>query len=183
MLKKNNSHARLFCMIALLLVCSSLTAQKRITGTITNKDNNQPVAGATVLVKGTNNATLTNADGTFEILANDNAVLVITVVGHKSQEIAVSGRSAINIAMETTMSSLEEVVVTGYTAQRKRDLTGAISVVKPDEMTKIASPSFNQQIEGKASGVSVTTSGQPGAAASIRIRGNSTFTLGGGDHY
>ena len=59
------------------------------------------------------------------------------------------------------MSSLEEVVVTGYTAQRKRDLTGAISVVKPDEMTKIASPSFNQQIEGKASGVSVTTSGQP----------------------
>ena len=181
MLKKNNSYARLFCMIALLLVCSSLTAQKRITGTITNKDNNQPVAGATVLVKGTNNATLTNADGTFEILANDNAVLVITVVGHKSQEIAVSGRSAINIAMETTMSSLEEVVVTGYTAQRKRDLTGAISVVKPDEMTKIASPSFNQQIEGKASGVSVTTSGQPGAAASIRIRGNSTFTLGGGE--
>ena len=181
MLKKNNSYARLFCMIILLLVGSSLIAQKRITGTITNKDNNQPVSGATVLVKGTNNATLTNADGTFEILANDNAVLVITVVGHKSQEIAVNGRSAINIAMETTMSSLEEVVVTGYTAQRKRDLTGAISVVKPDEMTKIASPSFNQQIEGKASGVSVTTSGQPGAAASIRIRGNSTFTLGGGE--
>jgi TonB-linked SusC/RagA family outer membrane protein len=181
MLKKNNSSARLFCMIALLLISSSLTAQKRITGKITNKDNNQPVVGATVLVKGTNNATLTNADGAFEILANDNAVLVITVVGHKSQEIAVGGRSAINIAMETTMSSLEEVVVTGYTAQRKRDLTGAISVVKPDEMTKIASPSFNQQIEGKASGVSVTTSGQPGAAASIRIRGNSTFTLGGGE--
>jgi TonB-linked SusC/RagA family outer membrane protein len=181
MLKKNNSPARLFCMIALLLIGSSLTAQKRITGKITNRDNNQPVAGATVLVKGTNNATLTNTDGTFEILANDNAVLVITVVGHKSQEIAVSGRSAINIAMETTMSSLEEVVVTGYTAQRKRDLTGAISIVKPDEMTKIASPSFNQQIEGKASGVSVSTSGQPGAAASIRIRGNSTFTLGGGE--
>ena len=79
-------------MIALLLVYSSLTAQKRITGTITNKDNNQPVAGATGLVKGTNNATLPTRDGTFEILANDNAVLVITVVGHKSQEIAVGGR-------------------------------------------------------------------------------------------
>src|SRR3954468_14396988 len=101
MLKKNNSPARLFCMIALLLIGSSLTAQKRITGKITNRDNNQPVAGATVLGKRTNNATLTNTDGTFEILANDNAVLVITVVGHKSQEIAVSGRSAINIAMET----------------------------------------------------------------------------------
>jgi len=181
MLKKNNSNVRFFCLIVLLFVGGNLLAQKRITGTITNKDNNQPVSGATIQVKGTTNATLTRNDGTFEIMANDNAVLVITVVGHKSQEISVNNRAVVNISMETSMNSLEEVIVTGYTAQRKRDLTGAISVVKPDEMNKIASPSFNQQIEGKASGVSVTTSGQPGAAASIRIRGNSTFTLGGGE--
>jgi len=181
MLKKNNYNVRFLCLMVLLFVGSNLLAQKRITGTITNKDNNQPVSGATVQVKGSNNATLTRNDGTFEIMANDNAVLVITVVGHKSQEISVNNRAVVNIAMETSMNSLEEVIVTGYTAQRKRDLTGAISVVKPDEMNKIASPSFNQQIEGKASGVSVTTSGQPGAAASIRIRGNSTFTLGGGE--
>ena len=181
MLKKNNYNVRFLCLMVLLFVGSNLLAQKRITGTITNKDNNQPVSGATIQVKGTTNATLTRNDGTFEIMANDNAVLVITVVGHKSQEISVNNRAVVNIAMETSMNSLEEVIVTGYTAQRKRDLTGAISVVKPDEMNKIASPSFNQQIEGKASGVSVTTSGQPGAAASIRIRGNSTFTLGGGE--
>lgn len=182
MFKNSHSLAKLLCFIMLLLASSSVLAQRRITGKVLNPQDNLPIAGATVQVKGTTAATQTDADGSFAISTTaSNPVLVVSFVGFEAQEIPVGNQSNVTVSLRATASNLNEVVVTGYTAQRKKEITGAVSVIKTSELTKVAAPSFSQQLEGRAAGVTVTTSGTPGAGASIRVRGQSTFTQGGGD--
>src|SRR5215213_10537591 len=94
--------AKALCFVMLLLVGSSIMAQTKITGKITNQADNQPVVGATVQEKGTTNATQTGTDGSFAITAANNGTLVITGVGYTSQEVSINGRSDISIAMQTT---------------------------------------------------------------------------------
>lgn len=165
----------------LLAVCT-IQAQKRITGTVTSHDDNKPITGATVIIKGTNAGTTTASDGSFLInVTKSNAILVISYIGYQQEEVAVGNQTNVTVSLKPTTSNLNEIVVTGYTAQKKKEITGAVSIVKPSDLTKVASPSFLQQVEGRASGVTVTTSGEPGSGVSLRIRGNSTFTTGGGD--
>ena len=172
---------RLFFILAMLSVSSFIYAQKTVTGVVKDKDG--PFAGATISVKGTNSVTLSGNDGTFSILVpKGRSAITISAIGYSAQEIKVSdNQSEINVTLVVTTNALDEVFVTGYTSQKKKDLTGAVSIIKPADLTKVASPSFAQQIEGRASGVQVTTSGAAGAGASIRIRGISTFTQNGGD--
>jgi TonB-linked SusC/RagA family outer membrane protein len=166
--------------VCFLFFVFSAAAQKVVTGII--RDNASPLAGATVSVKGTNLSTLTANDGTFSInVPQGRTVLVITFVGFASQEVDVASTSQVSVTLVAARNTLEEVFVTGYTAQKKKEITGAVSVVKPTELTKVAAPSFLSQIEGRASGVVTTSSGSPGGGVSLRIRGNSTFTEGGGD--
>ncbi|MEJ7676669.1 MAG: carboxypeptidase-like regulatory domain-containing protein [Segetibacter sp.] len=173
----------MFCKICffilLLFATGNIYAQKRITGKIINPETSQPISGATVQVKGTSTGTQTTADGSFAISTSEtNPTLVVSSVGFERQEIPVRNQNNLTVSLQSTAASLSEVVVTGYTAQRKKEITGAVAVVKTGELTKVASPSFQQQLEGRASGVTVTTSGSPGAGASVRIRGTSTFTQG-----
>jgi len=169
-----------FLPVFFLLLVINVNAQKVVTGIV--KDNISLLAGATVNVKGTNVSALTGVDGAFTItVPQGRSTLVISYIGLTSQEVNVSDVSQVSITLTATSNTLDEVFVTGYTAQKKKELTGAVSVVKASELTKVAAPSFLQQIEGRASGVSTSSSGAPGGGVALRIRGNSTFTEGGGD--
>lgn len=172
---------RLVFLSATLLLCSFVFAQKTVTGIV--KDSKGPVVGATVIVKGTNSATISGTDGTFSItLPKGRSTVVISSVNYDTKEIQVKeGETSVDVTLSASNNTLDEVFVTGYTSQRKKDLTGAVSIVKTSDLTKVSSPSFAQQLEGRASGVQVTTSGSPGDGASVRIRGISTFNSGGGE--
>ena len=161
-------------MLASLLLTVVVFAQKRITGKVVGSDG-KPVVGATIQVKGSNTGTSTLEDGTFSITVPQNATLQISATGSKSQDVKVGSSSEVNVTLATTLSNLEEVVVTGYTAQRKKDITGAVAVVNVKDMTANPGSNIENLLQGRASGVTVTSSGVPGAGSNIRIRGFSTF--------
>jgi len=175
-----NLTKHIFLSLSFLFIVVSVTAQKQVTGVI--KSSSGPVSGATVVVKNSTVATQTDNSGKFSIsLPADRSTLVISFIGLETKEVDVSKLSEVDVTLASVVSTLNEVVVTGYTAQKKKDITGAVSIIKPTELTKVAAPSFLQQIEGRAAGVVANTSGSPGGGVSLRIRGNSTFTEGGGD--
>ncbi len=173
---------RLAFMLAALFTSSIVFAQRTITGNVSD-NNKTPLVGATITVKGTNSATLSSIDGSFSIVLPKNRTsIIISSIGYDTKEIKLSAdQPSVNVTLTLSNNSLDEIIVTGYTAQKKRDLTGAVSVIKTTDLVKVASPSFAQQLDGRASGVSVSTSGAAGDGASIRIRGISTFTANGGD--
>jgi TonB-linked SusC/RagA family outer membrane protein len=157
--------------------------QEPIKGRVTD-DNNQPVAGATVTVKGTHTSTTTDALGNFSISTGNrrSPVLVITSIGYGTQEIAVQAGGTFNISLKQESRVLNDVVVVGYGTQRKRDVTGAISSVKAADIEKRPITQAQDAMQGTTPGVVVSqTSGQPGASPfSVRIRGYNSIT-GGND--
>ena len=166
----------LFFSVCLLFFSTSLFAQKTIAGKVTSGTNNQPVAGATVSVKGTNIATQTDAEGNFSLNApNDRSTLVVTNVGFESAEVAANAKGPIDVSLKITNATLNEVIVTGYSSQAKKSITGSVSVVNTKEL--IANPGSNVEslLQGRAAGVTVGTSGIPGAGSNVRIHGYSTF--------
>lgn len=148
----------------------------KISGTIKDASEGTPLPGVSVLVKGTNNGILTNDAGQFILTAKTNDILVISYIGYASQEIRISGSQQVyNISLQASTSDLDEVVVTGYASQRKRDLTGAVAVVNVSDMNKQPTGQVSNQLQGQASGVTVIGSGQPGREPQVRIRGLNTF--------
>ena len=150
-------------------------AQKTVTGVITNQTN-QPIYGASVVVKGSKSGTTTDAQGRYTIsVPNDQSILVVTYVGYGSREVPIAGKSTLDVALTESGSTLNEVVVTGYSSQAKKDITGSVAVVNVKEL--VANPGANVQnlLQGKAAGVTVGTSGIPGAGSNVRIHGYSTF--------
>jgi TonB-dependent starch-binding outer membrane protein SusC len=170
---------RLYVILATLFISSFSYAQKTITGVV--RDSKGPVVGSTISVKGTTAVTLSGNDGSFTItLPKGRSSIIVSSVGFASKEVKVpDNQTTLNVDLTVTNTGLDEVFVTGYTAQKKRDLTGAVSIVKTGDLTKVASASFAQQLAGRATGVTVSTTGAAGDGASVRIRGISTF--GGGD--
>ncbi len=174
---KTNVLARAICLVILLISTQQLLAQKTVTGRIVSSADKQPIAGATIEVKGTKLATQTATDGTFSIHAPaDNSVLLISVVGFEKQQIPLAGKTVIgDIVLISSPVSLNEIVVTGYATQRKKDLTGAVAVVDLQDARKQPVPDVVNMLQGQASGVSVLGSGQPGQAPVIHIRGSNSF--------
>ncbi len=159
-------------------VTENVSEQQSISGIVTD-DNGEPLPGASVLEKGTTNGTITNVDGAYNLSVPDNAILTISFVGFQTQEVPINGRSEIDIKMESDISSLEEVVVIGYGTVKKRDLTSAISQVSGRDIENRVTPRIDEALQGKLAGVSVQqTSGLPGAAPVIRIRGTNSITEG-----
>ncbi|NLU90616.1 SusC/RagA family TonB-linked outer membrane protein [Chitinophaga sp. Ak27] len=150
--------------------------QRPVKGIVRDEKGNA-FPGAIIRVTGTAIGTVSNADGSYSIMApgNSNDQLEITFIGYESQRIPVGGRAAINIVMKEGASALNEIVVTGYTTQKKKDLTGSVAVVNIDNLIKQPSAQVTEQLQGQASGVTVIGSGQPGEAPQIRIRGVNTF--------
>ncbi|MCS3800015.1 SusC/RagA family TonB-linked outer membrane protein [Niastella sp. OAS944] len=164
---------RLWLAILLLLPATTILAQqqKTITGKVTDS-NNQPITGATVSVKGSNVATQTNPTGSFSIIVpGSSAVLVFSSVGFEPREMPVGENLTLNVSLKTTTSSLNEVVITGYTAQRKKDITGSVAVVEVDNMRQIPTGTPEKALQGQAAGVTIVSSGMPGSNSNIRVRG------------
>ena len=146
-----------------------------VKGQVTDEAGN-PLPGASVVVKGTTNGTITDMDGNFSLNVPEDAILEFSFVGYISQEYRVNGNTNIpTIKLAEDNKELEQVVVIGYGTQKKVDLTGSVAVVDADEMKKVSNSNISTMLEGKVAGVQITSDGQPGADPSVRIRGISTF--------
>ncbi|MVN77507.1 SusC/RagA family TonB-linked outer membrane protein [Hymenobacter sp. HMF4947] len=147
-----------------------------ITGRVMGPDG-AAIPGVTVLVKGTSNGTTTNADGSFSLsLPDANATLVISAIGFVTQEIPLEGRTQLTIALATDVQTLSDVVVLGYTTERKADLTGAVAQVNQRDISDLPVTTPAQILQGKAAGVAVTAAtGAPGENIAVRIRGVGTI--------
>ena len=161
-------------MLAFLVFAGHIAYGQSISGTITDGQNGEPLIGASVTVKGTTEGTITDIDGNYSINADADDVLVVSYVGYDDYEESVGGRTVINMGVSQGVL-IDEVVVTGYQSQRKRDITGAVAVLKSEELNEVTASSFSQKLEGRVSGLNISTSGAPGDGTSIRIRGISSF--------
>lgn len=160
----------------LLFFATFAFAQRSVSGKVTSDADKQPIFGATVSVKGTNVATQTNSEGNFTLtVPADRNILVISFVGFESIEAPVTG-GTVNISMKERTTTLTDVVVTGYSSQAKKDITGSVAVVKTEDLKSVPASNAESQLQGRASGVTVTTSNQPGDGAQVRIRGFGSFT-------
>ncbi|MDG1023610.1 MAG: TonB-dependent receptor [Flavobacteriaceae bacterium] len=153
-----------------VLFATGIYAQN-VTGLVTSDDG--PLPGATVLVQGTNNFASTDFDGNFSVEAAQGDILIVSFVGYQTQEVAVDGdQLTINLALGNLLQ--EVIVTTGYGTQSKRDITGAVSTIDAEELTSVPATTFAQQMQGRASGISVVSDATPGGEATVRIRGFGT---------
>lgn len=156
-----------------LLAMPAAFAQNQVKGKVTDADG-QPLAGVTVLVKGSTNGTMTAADGTYSLRVSKGDVLEFSCLGLATEERTYNGQQAISVSLREDALYLEDVVVVGYGTARKETLTAAVSAIKGDELLKAPSTNVSQVLAGKLSGLSsVQESGEPGLdQASLRIRGS-----------
>ena len=161
----------------LLLFCfmQSFAQQRTITGKVTAQEGT-PLPGASVIVAGKKTGETTAADGSFSIKVPDNTrELKISYVGFETQTISVAGQNSISVSLKPSNANLDEIVVTGYGTQRKKDITGSVAVVNVKDLKAVPAGSPEQMLQGRASGVNITTTGQPGSESNIRIRGITSF--------
>jgi TonB-linked SusC/RagA family outer membrane protein len=170
------STARLWLLMSLLLLGPLAFGQGTVrTGKVTGQGDGSPIPGANVSVKGTTRGVTTNAGGEYSIQAENGAVLVYSFIGYKAQEVTVGNQTSINITLAEDVSTLNEVVVTGYSAQSRRDITGAVATVNTKELLSIPATDVSQQLQGRVAGVTVTSDATPGGSATVRIRGFGTI--------
>ena len=164
---------KLIAIMLLLLVSLSITAQEiNVSGTVVDTTG-EPVIGATVMQKGSTNGTVTDIEGNFKIAVNSGATLVVTYIGYVTQEVAAA--DGMRVVIKEDAQGLQEVVVTGYTTQRKSDLTGAVSVVDVDELQKQNENNPIKALQGRVPGMNISADGSPSGAATVRIRGVGTL--------
>jgi len=180
-MKKRIRHLAVTIFAALTLT-TSVFAQEAIKGTL-RSSTGEPLSGASVSIRGTNTSVVTNSRGEFSINAPSGSVLVVTHVGYSPQEVSVTGTGPLRIELQPTNQELQQVVVIGYQTVRKRDLTGATSVINAQNTQRLASRSLPEQLQGMAAGVIVRTGGAPGQEAVVNIRGLSTVFGSGSPLY
>lgn len=162
---------------ALLLTaifCGTAKAQdKTITGGVTSSADGNPIPGVSVTLKGSTTGTVTDSDGKYSInVKAESVTLVFSSIGFIKQEIIVSNaQSVVNLVLVDDVKALTEVVVTGYASQRKQDITGAVTVISPKELTALPAASVTQMLQGRAAGVTVGNDNSPGGGTMVRIRG------------
>lgn len=166
---------RICCILLFALLSNSVYAQQTQYSGVLTEDDGTPLIGVAVVVKNTTNGTVTDLDGNFSINAKSGDYLVFSYIGYETLEIKLTNNTTIKASMKSQSTYLDELVVVGYGQMKKSDLTAAISSVKSSDLVKTSITSIDQGLQGRAAGVVVTnTSGQPGAATSIRVRGTSS---------
>ena len=168
---------RFLLSLSVGLLALSASAQNRtVTGTVTEGATGDPVPFASIVVKGTSNWTTTDIDGKYSVQAPSNGVLSVEILGYASQEVAVDGRSVVNIALDPDMDQLSESVVIGYGVQQKKLLTGSTVQVKGDDLAKLNTTTALGALQSQSPGVTITqSSGQPGEGFKVNIRGMGTI--------
>ena len=173
---------KILFLFSLLLITGSLVMAQtvQIMGTVTSSEDGLAMPGVFVAVKGTTIGTITGTDGKYVITAPANSqAIIFSFVGYRTKEVAIEGKTKLDVALEQDVFKVDEVVVVGYGVQKKREITGAITAVKGDELKSLATPSFDQQLAGRSAGVQVTTqNGILGVAPRLRIRGVGSINQG-----
>ncbi|MEX0771516.1 MAG: SusC/RagA family TonB-linked outer membrane protein, partial [Balneolaceae bacterium] len=167
-----------FMLLAgLMLIASAndVAAQDiEISGTVVSTDG-EALPGVNVIILGTSSGTTTNLDGEYSLRAPSNGSLIFSYIGFERLEVAIEGRSTIDVTLEESVSELGEVLVTGYSSQRQADITGAVSSVNIEDMNKMVGVSVLDKLQGHVPGVTITGTGSPGGRSTVRIRGVSSF--------
>ena len=165
-------------LLLLLFLSASLhvfSQQIQISGTVLSSEDNLPIVGANVLLDGQNSGTATDFDGNYTLSASQGDVLVFSYIGFETQQVVLNDQKSIQIVLSPNTSTLDEIVVIGYGTQKKKEITGAVSVIGSETIEKLNPTRVEQALQGQVAGVNITsTSGAPGANANIRIRGIST---------
>jgi TonB-linked SusC/RagA family outer membrane protein len=171
-----DAHLKAIDRMKKLPLRAPVIVEKNVSGTVVD-ENEEPLPGVNVLVKATTIGTVTDIDGNFRLTVPDDAqTLVFSSVGYTTQEIDINGRSVIDLTMAPDVQALSEVVVVGYGTQEKSDLTGAISSVESEDITRLSERRLETALQGRAAGVQVMrTEGNPGAPAKVNIRGSGSI--------
>jgi TonB-linked SusC/RagA family outer membrane protein len=167
-----------FLLGFLVFSLSAAYAQNiEIKGTVKSADEGLSLPGVNVVVKGTTTGTITDINGNYKLTADGAAIIVFSYIGYKTEEVAIAGRTTIDLSLESDSEGLEEVVVVGYGARKKSDVTGSVSSVKPSELNAYPVLDAMQAVQGRAAGVDIQSNngGEPGAPISIKIRGNTSI--------
>ena len=163
-------------LLSLLFGLQGFAQEQTVSGTVTDLESGEVLPGVNILIKGTTRGTVTDMDGNYQIsVPGEDAVLVFSSIGFTAEEVTVGNQSSIDLSMNPDIQSLSEIVVTGYSSQRKADITGAVATVDAERINQITAPSFLQKLDGRAAGVTVNAGGAPGGASTVRIRGISSF--------
>lgn len=164
-----------YALVCLLLMATSLFAQeKTVTGTVTDSTN-EPLIGASVVIQGTSNGTITDIDGKYSITTSPENVLEFSYVGMVKQDVKVGSQDVINVQLKEDSQMLAETVVIGYGSAKKRDLTGSITNIKGAEIANKPSTNPLSSLQGKVAGVQIINSGQAGSDPEIRVRGTNSI--------
>lgn len=164
--------ASLLLVVGVAEILAAAQQRRTVTGRVTDGGDNLPIPGVSILIKGTVMGTQTDVDGNFSVdVPDEQAILVITSIGYESQEISVAGRTSVNVVLNPDITSLREIVVVGYGTQERRDVTGSVASVKPQELTSLPVVTVSDALQGRAAGLQVMTSGIPGNDARMIIRG------------
>lgn len=161
--------------LGLLFISNAFAQNITITGVVTDAADRSAIPAVSIQVKGTTSGTQTDASGRYSINAPSNSTLVFTYIGYTTREVPVNNQTSVNIALQSDVQNLEQVVVVGYGTQRKIDVTGSVSTVKGEDITKQASVNPVSSLQGRVAGVNITNNGAPGSSPQITIRGTGTI--------
>ena len=177
-------HGGLRCLLAIVLlnlfVLPIYAQQLSLSGVVKSNTDGSPLVGVTVHLKGTSSGTITNVDGVYSLKAENGQTLVFSFIGFKPQEIDVKGQKVINVTLAEDLKAVDEVVVIGYGAVKRKDLTGSISSISSAEIRQSAPVTIEQALQGRIPGlVAMQTSGQPGGGVFVQIHGATGFGSSG----
>lgn len=177
MKKMLNGQRILLLLLGFMVSFGAYAQEVTVSGKVTDQADRMGLPGVTVIIKGTQNGTITTPDGSYSLVAQKGDVLVFSFIGFVNQEVEVGNVTTINIAMVSDMIGLDEVVVIGYGSVKKEDLTGSVTAVDATKLNKGLATSPSELLSGKVAGLSVISDGgAPGAGATIRIRGGSSMS-------
>ncbi|PGH39654.1 MAG: SusC/RagA family protein [Candidatus Nephrothrix sp. EaCA] len=173
----SGSFLKKICLASFLILCSCVLARaqdRTVSGKVVDAAG-EGIPAINIIQKGTTNGTATDIEGNFSLSVPDDATLVVTGIGYKTLELPVGNQSHLNLTMEEDQVALSEVIVTGYSVDNRREIAGSVSVVKSQDLKVVPSGNVEQQLQGRVSGVTVITNGQPGTTSQIRVRGFGSF--------